>query len=118
MSRIFDHGFKEIFREAFSWLVRSIDKVLEYRKENLRSNRPGSLSTSAEPHIIWLTILKTPHNLHEDVIPKFKLVGKTNEVMENEIKRNEKYHHIMYMETVDEYKHFDNIGKLSGSGKS
>ena len=100
------------------WLFKSIEKILSNRKEDLRSKKAGSLSMSAEPRIIWCTALRRPHNLNESVVPTFKLIRKFNDVLKDEVRRNDKYNHIMYLESLDEYGHFDNLGKLSSSGKS
>ena len=50
--------------------------------------------------------------------PLFKLVKKANEVLEDLVRKYDKYSHIIYMESLTEFKFFDTCGKLTSSGKS
>ena len=95
MYRIFDCGFKVVFREAIEWLIRNIEKALAMRKEDLRNKKPCALSTSAEPRLIWVTFLIRPHNLHHSVTDMYKLVKKSNQVLEECVERFNRYNHIL-----------------------
>ena len=118
LPRLFDHGLKELLRDSIEWVMKTMSKILADRKEDLRSKKAGALNTSAEPRLVWTTILPRPHNLHSSVEPVFKLVKKGNEVIEEMVDRYDKYNHILYINNLDEYRYSNSTGKLTGTGKS
>ena len=118
MKMISDYGFKKLFRVALDWVMSEIGKALATRKEDLRSKCGGALSTSAEPRIIWVSTIRHPYNIMEEVKPIYKLVRKANEVLEDLVRKYDKYSHMMYIDSLDEHKFFDVMGKLTVSGKS
>ena len=118
LPRLYDHGLKTIMREGMEWIMKTMSRILDSRKEQLRSRRPGTLSTSAEPRLIWAMSLQRPHNLHDSVRSTFKLVSKSNETLEEMIRRYSRYNHIMYIDNIDECRFFDNVGKLMEASKS
>ena len=113
-----DYGFKKVYRIGVEWVMNEFNRILDSRKEELRNKRPGALSTSAEPRLIWVTTMRRLFNIHEDVKTTFKMVKKANEVLEDLVKKFDKYSHIIYMDMMDEFKYFDIMGKLTNTGKS
>ena len=118
LSQFCDYGFKKVFRASIKWLMNDINKTLSIRKEALRSKRGGALSTSAEPRLIWISIIKRPINIHDDVKAVYKLVRKANEVLEDVVRKFDKYSHFIQIDTLNEHKFFDSMGKLTATGKS
>ena len=98
--------------------MSDFNKTLATRKEDLRGKRGGAMSTAAEPRIIWASIIRWPFNMHDDVKPIYKLVRKANEVLEDMVRKYDKYAHIIYIESLTELRHFDTTRKLTASGKS
>ena len=116
--RLFDHGVKSLMKDGLEWMMKNMLRLLDTRKEDIRNKRPGALSTSAEPRLIWVTTMFRPKDVHPSVKEALKLVRKGNECLEELVKTYDRYNHILYVENIDEYKYFDNMGKLTSSGKS
>ena len=99
-----DCGFKGMLDDFTNWLIKNINISLETQKSDIYSKCPGALATSAEPRIIWVTALFHPPSTSKKQI--FAVVNKFNDVLEKLV-RNDKYSHLLEMDTVNEFAYFD-----------
>ena len=83
----------------------------------MRSKKPGSLSTATEPRVIWLAMITRPRVTDPHLISIYNKTGKFNRALEDSVAMH-RYHHIMYLENVDQSPHFDTLGKLTAKGKT
>ena len=98
--------------------MKETNNLISRRKDDMKQRRGGSISSSAEPRIMWTTVVKRPFNTHYSMHEIYKMVGKTNTVIEGVVRKYNKYNHLIYIETVNEYLHFDTMGKLSAAGRT
>ena len=111
-------GVKLTLCKILTWLMDEILRFINIRKEDIRSKKPGALASSAEPRIVWCSILQRPRNTNPEMHRIFKLVGKTNEIIEQIVRSNDQCSHMLYVESIDQYVHFDYQGKLTGLGRT
>ena len=74
------------------WFLININRNIELRKNDLIKKHPGAVSTSAEPRLIWVTMLKRPATSHAKQI--FALTSKFNKILE-EVVAGDKRSHIL-----------------------
>ena len=98
------------------WLVREIKKLLMARRENMKTTRPGSLSSAMEPLIVWVEMVNRPIYRNEDLKQVLVLRKKFNEILNAEL-MHEKYMYVMKIEVPINQSNFDNWGNLSTDGK-
>ena len=78
----YDFGVSRIIEDMVKWLLININLVIEVRKEDVIKKRARALSSSLEPHLIWVQMVKRP------VIqgnPTYALVRKFNTILEETI---------------------------------
>ena len=116
---IADHnnfGIQRILTEIVDWLARNIDRTIDLRREDVRLKRPGAISLSGEPRIIWTKMVCRP--IIQDTSKSFLFAQcrKLNEVL-NETIPKYKHSHIMEVKVAsDDARLFDKWGNLSGIG--
>ena len=102
---------------TLTWIIEEFDRVIYKRKEDIRSKKPGALTGPGEPRLIFLSIPERPRNTTPKKHEVFRLVSKTNNVLENIIKRHGRYCHLLYIESINEFLHFDYHGRYTPQGK-
>ena len=113
----FDFGAQILMEDAVSWLVEKLDKALYWRKEDIRSKKPGALTGPGEPRLIFINIIDRPRNTDPRKHNVFKLVSKANDAIEKVVHKYKRMYHIMYIESVNEFLHFDYQGHLTPNGR-
>ena len=78
--------------------------------------RPGTLSQSKEPRLIFIEMLTRPIYHQERIKRVFVLRKKFNEILNAELV-HEKYFHIMKVKVETSQQNFDIWGNLTGQGK-
>ena len=61
--------------------------------------------------------MERPKNTEKSKHEIFKLVNKANAVIEDAVKENSRFCHLMYIESMNEFLHFDYQGMLTREGK-
>ena len=112
-----EFGVKLALMKMVNYISNELIKAINCRKDDIKMKRPGGLASSGEPRLIWVSVVHRPKNTHPNMHHIYKLVSKTNEVIEEVVKRNNRISHILYVESVNEYMHFDHVGKLTDIGK-
>ena len=87
LSRITGFSIKSIMRESTEYITKEFTKIIVRRKDDLKSKRGGVIASSAEPRLIWVTIIKRPFNTHPSKHQVYKMVGKANDVMEEMVRK-------------------------------
>ena len=113
----FDFGVRITLEYMIHWIIKEIDKVIYRRKTDLRAKRPGAIAGHGEPRLIFCSILERPRNTHPRHHDIFKLVVKANAVIEKAVSKFSRFCHMLYIESVNEFLHFDYEGKLTECGK-
>ena len=112
-----DFGIKLKLYRMITYIMDEFERLTEIRKEDLKSKRRGAVSSSAEPRFIWCTVIPRPHNTEYNRQKIFKLVGKTNEVLEDLVERRCRHGHLLYVDNINQYMHFDRCGSLTPGGR-
>ena len=113
-TKIFNYGIVETFQDNNKWLLVNIDQKLETRKEDLHKTRPGSVSQSSEPRLIWVQMLRRPDYTTNKEI--FSLTRKYNDALEEVVSRN-RHSHILMPEIWLNSANFERSGKVTLVGK-
>ena len=111
---LYDYGVSRMLEDTLKWLLININMVVESRKEDLIGKRAGAVSTTSEPHIIWIGMLKCPdYSMNKRV---YSLARKFNQILQNVITGDRRSHYLpVGLETNSSY--FDHIGNITQSGK-
>ena len=116
LRRIQGYGIRSMMQASIEYLMKEANKLISRRKDDMKQRRGGSISSSAEPRIMWTTIIKRPFNTQYSMHEIYKIVSKANTVIEEAVRKFNKYNHLIYIETVN--LHFDTMGKLSAAGRT
>ena len=114
-----DHNnfsIQRIITDLLDWLARNVDKVIDLRKEDVRLKRPGAISSSGEPRLIWTKMVPRP--IIQDTTKGFLFAQcrKLNEAIDETIPKY-KHSHIMDVKIpVEDQRSFDKWGNLSAVG--
>ena len=112
--RIFDYGVSEAFETMLKWLLININNMIEVRKSDLIAKRPGTVSTSSKPRLIWVQMLKQPESSsHREI---YSVTRKFNNILEKII-AGDKRSHIFKLLIEGTPAHFDDWGNLMPRGK-
>ena len=112
-----DFGVKISMERILTWLIEELDKTFYWRKENIRSKKPGALTGPGEPRLIFTSILDRPHNTDPRKHEIYRLVTKANGVLESVVRRHNRYCHLMYITSINEFLHYDYQGNLTPQGR-
>ena len=118
LKRVVGFGIRFMLETSIEYIMKEVNRLISRWKDDLKHKRVGALSSSTEPRVIWTTVIKRPFNTHPSMHSTYKMVGKTNNVIKDTVRKFDKYSNIIYIKTVNEYLHFDNMGKLTASGRS
>ena len=113
----FDFGVKISMEGALTWFVENFDRAIYRRKDDIRAKKPGALTGHGEPRLIFVTILDRPRNTDPRRHDVYKLVTKANGVLESLVTKYNRFCHILYMESINEFIHFDFQGRLTPDGR-
>ena len=115
-TNVFGFGVRNLLEKWINWLIKSLEKSLSTRVDNLRNLRPGAIP-SWESKIIWLKMINHPEVGRDD--QRFKILSLRNKlnVIYEQIAESKKQHHYMDVCALEPVRHFDQIGKLNQYGK-
>ena len=103
-----------------SWLVQNISKLITRRCDDLKDKRPGALTTSFEPMVVWVKCINRPDRAtNDDQYIKAANMSKVfNHILEETI-CCENYMYILDIESLDDTQssYFKTNGRLADSGK-
>ena len=111
---VYDFGASTIFTDVLKWLLININNALEYREQQLVTIRPGAVSTTSEPRLVWVTMLRCPSNTNRKSV--FALTRKFNQALELVIAKD-KRSHILKVHVEDSENNFDTTGELTAIGQ-
>ena len=113
-AELFNYGVLQTMEDTLKWLLKKINQVIETRKQDLMGKRPGVVSTTSEPRLVWVTMLRRPDkSLNKQV---HALVRKFNKILEQVISVNQRSHFLkMDLETT--CTNYELIGNLTQIGK-
>ena len=113
-AHVFDYGMAETFKDILKWLLINIDRTLEVRKEDLYYRRPGAVSQSSEPCLIWVQMLRRPDHSTNKAI--YSLSRKFNNVLDEVVSRN-RHSHVLTPMVNHTSANFEYSGHISLVGK-
>ena len=111
-AKVYDFGVSRTFEDTLKWLLVNINRCIEICKEDLKKKRKGTVSSTSEPQLIWLTILQHPVSNNRQI---FVLTKKFNMILENVVS-GDKCSHIMKISLDHANGHFDRNGELTPDG--
>ena len=110
---IFDFGVSRAIEDMLKWLLVNINNIIEVRKSDLAKKRPGALSTSSEPRLVWIQMIKRPEaSLNKEI---YSLSCKFNTILEDVIS-GDKRSHILKVHIETNETNFDRFGMITPSG--
>ena len=113
-ANVYDFGVVEVFEDLLKWLLINLSSTVELRKKELIKKRPGAVSTTMEPRLVWVTMLHHPHNTTLKKI--FALTHKFNSSLENIISKD-KRSHILKVHIEGNETNFKQNGDLTEIGQ-
>ena len=113
-AQIFDYGAHETFERTLKWFLCNIVRLVEIRKEDLWSKRPGAVTYRSEPRFIWVKALNQLEILLEKRI--YSLICKFNATLE-EVVMSDKHSHILKVDLLFNNSNFKHNGSLMQIGK-
>ena len=112
-AEVFDYGVSRTFEDTLKWLLININAVVETRKEDLMGKRPGAVSSSMEPRLIWVAAVHHPESsAHRQV---HSLIRKFNTILE-EVIAGDKRSHILRPAVEDSATNFNQWGSFTAFG--
>ena len=111
---LYDYGVSRTIEDTLKWLLININQAIETRKEDIMGKRPGGISTTSEPRLVWVNMLHRPHHSMNKRV--FSLARKFNDLLEGVIHGNKKSH-ILKVEIDHNTIYYDRIGQLTQMGK-
>ena len=111
---VYDFGIADTIEDCIKWLLININRYLELHKEDMMGKRPGSIFSTSEPRLIWITMLCRPVDSFAKNV--FSLVHKFNNILETVIS-GDKRSHILKVHIDTHADNFDRIGNLTTNGK-
>ena len=104
--------------DQLEWLYTSINKAITHRRDDLKWKRPGSMSSSFEPRVIWVEPICRPINNKNA-----KMINRRHQRFISNLHKIVKAEHYMYalllkefeVDTYDNY--FNPRSNLSTEGK-
>ena len=112
-----EFGAKIMIENAIIWLIEKLEKAIYWRKDDIRSKCPGALTGHGEPRLIFVSIPERPRSTDSRKHEVFKLVTKANTTIENTVRKYPRFCHMMCVESVNEFIHFDYQGRLTPNGR-
>ena len=99
------------------YIMQEFEKLIQRRRQDISTKRPGALPPEHLPYIIWVRMLKRPFIEGELASHIFSNRGKFNSVLENQMMNcKSSMHRIMSIDVrLDE---FDRLGNLTTIGKN
>ena len=112
---IYKFEVSRAFKDLLKWLLINLKNMIEVRKADLIGNRPGSVSSTAEPRLIWVQMIKRPEIAGEGK-KIFALTRKFNTILEGVV-AGDKRSHILKLFLEGTNANFDHRGNLTPGGK-
>ena len=113
-ANIFDYGVSRTLEDTLKWLLINVNRVIDLGKDDLIGKRPGSVSSSLEPRLIWVSMIPRPESANHHV---FTLTRKFNTILE-EVITGDRHSHILCPVVERDAHHFDRLGSLTSIGES
>ena len=112
-----DWGLSSCICECLQWMMRNIAKLIERRRSDILSKRPGAIYSITDPKIVWVVALNRPTRLATNRRkPVFTQVKTFNDILQNVIRRRTEDFYLE-LTTVTDLGHFDCTGSLTKAGK-
>ena len=111
-AKVYDFGVSRTFEDTLKWLLININRTIELRKDDLLRKRPGAVSTTSEPHLVWTLMARRPESTHKHV---FSLTHKFNQILESMV-AGDKRSYVLTPEVPTDNRHFDSFGNLTAIG--
>ena len=112
-ANVYDFGAMEMYEDMIKWLLINISSTVELRKKQLLKRRAGAVSTTTEPRLVWITMLRRPNNTTRKEI--FALTRKFNSSLEDIISKD-KRSHILKVHIEGNDTNFNENGDLTDVG--
>ena len=113
-AELYDYGVSRTLEDTLKWILINIDQTIETRKEDLVEKRPCAVSTTSEPRLVWINMIKHPDNSMNKQV--YSLSRKFNEILERVIAGNKRSHYLK-LELPLTSQNFDYTGNLSQIGQ-
>ena len=110
---LFDFGVTKTLEDVLKWLLINFNCTIETRKQDLLDIRLGAISSSSEPRLIWVNMLRKPDASGRKI---FSLTCKFNDVLESFIVGDKKSHSLKISLNWNN-SNFDLMGNLSPTGR-
>ena len=104
----YTNGSMSLIEDALKWLLININADIETRKEDLRKKRPGALTTTTEPRLIWSQMIRRPGDTTE--------TDEFNTILEDTIAGDE-CSHILKVHLNAGTSNFYRMNQISHDGK-
>ena len=115
-AKVFDFGVSRMIEDCIKWLLINVNMAIETRKADLMEKRPGAVSSTSEPRIISISMIKRPEDraAHKQI---YVLTRKFNNILEDVI-AGDKRLHLMKPHVEQNQQNFDIWGNLTTNGKT
>ena len=111
---VFDYGVTHTLEDIMKWLLINFNLVIETRKQDLMTRRPGALASLAEPRLIWVTMLMQPdYSMNKQVNSPAR---KFNDILK-EVVAGYRRSHILKIRVEHSNTNFDHLGFMSQVGR-
>ena len=97
----FDYGATTMFEEMIGYLCKQINKCITRCRDDIMSKKPGALSSTFEPRVIWICMINRPIEDSKDMKELMIHRGKFNRTLDNNITK-ERYMYIMNINAFEE----------------
>ena len=97
------------------WITKSVETIIEVKKEDIYQKRPGAL-TQGEPNVIWIKMLKRPNSDIKNNEDMCTLHHKYNDILEETLVAR-KNHFIMNVQAAITSTYFDRSSHFTNQGK-
>ena len=111
----FDCGAVDMIEDNINWLLKQIARILLARCDQLRNKKAGVVPDEL-PRVLWVKMLARPHTNDATLKKIWQLRRKFNSILTS-ILAVENYMHLISLESVNEYIHFDQFGQLTNTGQ-
>ena len=112
--KFIDFGLNKLIKATIYWIFNNITRYFATRREDLHDSRPGSVASHTEPILIWVKMLTHPSFIARDT--PLGLNWKFNKILKD-IVAEDKYSHIMEINTMTFSTAYNQRGDLTSSGK-
>ena len=112
-AELFNYGVSRTIEDTLKWFLVNVNSVIETRKEDLSKKRAGAVSTTTEPRLVLVNMIKCPENSMNKKV--YSLATKFNRILQEVIAGN-KCSHYLPIEIKQNNTNFDHIGNITQRG--